>query len=288
MKRIWERLISAEGKRWLRVASYCLIALGAVLLVIAGVSLGYRQWERRRLEVRLTQTASTARRTMPTLALRSTAGASAATSQAPTGTDQPLTATAMAPAAAEPVATPVTPAGPTAQLPVHIAFPDLGIDAPVVEMGWRIAEVDGERTSVWDLEAIKGGVGGHLINSALPGQPGNVVIAGHHNIEGEVFKDISLAWDDDSAEQQDDVTWRSAKLDGRTITVGDAAGEAFTYVVEGMYKLLDRDVSSAQRLENGRFMAPASEPMLTLVTCWPFDTNTHRIVVVAKLAGAKG
>jgi len=294
MKGIWKRMMSAEGKRWLRIASYFLIVAGAILLVAAGVNVGYRQWERRRLEVRLTETMPT-KRAMPTLALRSTTAPTAVTGQTPADTLQPPTVTplpsvsAAAATEVEVAPTPTPLAATTVHLPVRITFPDLEIDAPVVEMGWEVAEVNGKRTSVWDLDAIQGGVGGHLINSALPGQPGNVVIAGHHNIEGEVFKNISLAWDDNSAEQHEDgVIWRSGKLNGRTIAVGDAAGQAFTYVVEAMYKLPDSDVSPTQRLENGRFMAPTSEPMLTLVTCWPFNTNTHRIVVVAKLVRATG
>jgi len=139
------------------------------------------------------------------------------------------------------------------------------------------------------MDAINNGMAGHLLNSSLPGQPGNVVIAGHHNIEGQVFKNISLIWSDDDAEvEADGVTYRSRLLDGRAITLGDAAGQEFTYVVEGMYKLPDRDVSPSQRLENGRFMAATSDPTLTLVTCWPFNNNTHRIVVVAKLAAGEG
>jgi sortase A len=51
-----------------------------------------------------------------------------------------------------------------------------------------------------------------------------------------------------------------------------------------MYMMPDRFVSETQRQENARFIAPSNEPILTLVTCWPYSTNTHRIVVVARLA----
>ena len=300
MNRIWERLTSAVGRRWLRIASYLLIAAGVILLVIAGVNVGYRQWERGRLEARLTQTAPTLTIAPPPLVLPTkteaqqltgtpqvapTPAPGASTDPAPTGqaTEEP---TAVPTATTEPTAEPVFVA---AELPVRITIPDLEIDAAVVEMGWKAAEVSGVRTSVWDLDAIKNGMAGHLLNSSLPGQPGNVVIAGHHNIEGEVFKNISLLWSDDDAEvQADGVTYRSQLLDGRTITLSDAAGQEFTYIVDGMYKLPDRDVPQSQRLENGRFMAPTSDPTLTLVTCWPFSNNTHRIEVVAKLAGGEG
>jgi len=174
-------------------------------------------------------------------------------------------------------------------LPARIVIPDLGIDAPVVEMGWKVVEVGGVRRTEWDLSTIKNGKAGHLINSALPGEPGNVVISGHHNIEGEVFKNISLAWSDEGAElQEDGITLRSHVLDGRTITIYDTAGREFRYIIEGMYKLPDKNVSEAQRRENARFIAPSSEPILTLVTCWPYNNNTHRIVVVARLAEREG
>ena len=177
------------------------------------------------------------------------------------------------------------PSAPPAE-PVRIVIPDLGIDAPVEEVGWQVEEVGGEMRSTWELASF---AAGHHSNSALPGQSGNVVISGHHNIEGKVFKNISLAWDEDAAElQEDGITRRSTVLDGRTVTIYDAAGRAFQYVIEGMYNMPDRDVSEAQRRENARFIAPTSEPILTLVTCWPYTNNTHRIVVVARLAEDQG
>ena len=296
MKKVWEWFSSDGGKRWLRIASYLLIAVGAILLVVAGINVGYRQWERRRLQARLTQTAPT-----PTIVVEPTAAPTATAEQQPTATSELPGATpeegatptlAAATPTAKPTTTPTrtTPSTPAAaaELPVRIVIPDLEIEAQVVEMGWKVGEVNGTRTSVWDTDAIKNGVAGHLMNSALPGQAGNVVISGHHNIEGKVFKNISLAWDDDDAElQEDGITERSRVLDGRAIIVHDAAGQEFTYIIEGVYSLPDRNVSQAQRLENGRFMAATSEPTLTLVTCWPYTNNTHRIVLVARLAGTE-
>ncbi|MDH7487224.1 MAG: sortase [Anaerolineae bacterium] len=175
----------------------------------------------------------------------------------------------------------VIPSAPPA-VPVRIVIPDLGIDAPVEEVGWRVEEVRGELRSTWEMASF---AAGHHSNSALPGQPGNVVISGHHNIEGKVFKNISLAWDEETAElQEDGITKRSHVLDGYTITLYDAAGRTFRYIIEGMYNMPDRDVSEEQRRYNARFIAPTSEPLLTLVTCWPYTNNTHRIVVVARLA----
>ena len=301
MQKLWERMAGVGARRWLRLASYALIAIGVILLVIAGVNAGLQLVEKRRLQARLVQTAPTPTvgpistsvsatiEARPTDTLRSleTAlpDATATTLVDPSPTERATETLIVEPTSTpEPTAVPSPLTSPDASLPVRIAFPDLEIDAAIVEMGWKVAEVDGTRTSVWDLDAIRDGVAGHLLNSALPGQPGNVVVSGHHNIEGQVFKNISLAWNDDHAElQEDGVTERSSLLDGRLITVTDAAGREFTYVVEGMYRLPDKDVSLAQRIENSRFMASTSDALLTVTTCWPFSSNTHRIAVIAGL-----
>jgi len=145
MKRIWEHLTGAAGRRWLRIASYLLIAAGAILLVIAGVNVGYRQWERGRLEARLTQTAPTLTVAPPPIAVPTKTEA-----QRPTDTPQPPpTPTAVQPtepapteqATEVPTAVPTATSEPTAEptaeavfvaaeLPVRIALPGLEIDAP--------------------------------------------------------------------------------------------------------------------------------------------------------------
>ena len=175
---------------------------------------------------------------------------------------------------------PATPAAPSSSL-MRIAIPDLGIDAPTVEVGWVEVEVDGKRQVQWEVADY---AAGYHVGSAQPGQAGNAVISGHHNIKGKVFKNISLAWDDAYAELlADGITMRSDALDGRSIYLYNVEGQQFQYVIEGLYKMPDLNVSEEQRKENARFMAPTSDPTLTLITCWPYTTNTHRVVVVAKL-----
>jgi len=187
---------------------------------------------------------------------------------------------ATGPSPPEPSASPPpTPAASSSLM--RIAIPDLAIDAPVVKVGWVEVEVDGQRQVQWEVADF---AAGYHAGSALPGQAGNVVISGHHNIKGRVFKNISLAWNQAYAElQADGITWRSNELDGRSIYLHNAEGQRFQYVIEGLYKVPDRNVSEEQRKENARFMAPTAEPTLTLITCWPYTDNSHRIVVVAKL-----
>lgn len=164
---------------------------------------------------------------------------------------------------------------------MRIAIPDLSIDAPIVSVGWFEVEVDGKKQTQWEVADY---AAGHHVDSAFPGQTGNAVISGHHNIKGKVFKNISLAWNDSYAVMEPDgITMRSDALDGRSIYLYNADGEQFQYVIDGLYKMPDLHVSEEQRRENARFMAPTQEPTLTLITCWPYTGNTHRVVVVARL-----
>ena len=59
---------------------------------------------------------------------------------------------------------------------------------------------------------------------------------------------------------------------------------AVTYVVDEVTKpLLEVGASEEQRLANARYIQPTSDARVTLVTCWPYYTNTHRVIVVGKL-----
>lgn len=57
-----------------------------------------------------------------------------------------------------------------------IEIPTIGVNAPIV-------------AGVYDWEQLKRGVGHHT-GSALPGQEGNMVLAAHNDIYGEIFRDL--------------------------------------------------------------------------------------------------
>ena len=40
-----------------------------------------------------------------------------------------------------------------------------------------------------------------------------------------------------------------------------------------------------QRLQNARWIAATADERLTLVTCWPNTTNSHRLIIVAEPVG---
>ncbi|MBI3957868.1 MAG: sortase, partial [Chloroflexi bacterium] len=88
----------------------------------------------------------------------------------------------------------------TANQPQRIALPSIGVDADVVKVGWQsVTLASGQTASQWEVADFA--AGWHK-NSALPGQAGNVVLSGHNNIQGAVFRklyqlqpgDIAKVW----------------------------------------------------------------------------------------------
>jgi sortase A len=150
--------------------------------------------------------------------------------------------------------------------PNRLVIPAIGLDTAIVDVGWEVVERGAQRTTEW--QTADNAAGRHL-NSARPGEQGNVVLSGHHNTKGEVFRRIS--------EQEMAV--------GDAIYLYDAQGRRHTYQVSEVTEpLLEVGASEAQRLANARYIQPTSDARVTLVTCWPYWTNTHRIVVVGALA----
>jgi len=165
----------------------------------------------------------------------------------------------------EPVAT-IAPLPPgQGRSPVRIIIPSLGLDAPVKPMGWRVI---GDHTE-WSLPDF---AAGHHIDSAFPGESGNVVISGHHNIGGSVFASISRIGEP------------GVPLGlGDEIILEDELGRRFVYRITGWRRIPEADASSPSRQENASYLLPTDFPQLTLITCWPANSNTHRVIVISAL-----
>jgi len=146
--------------------------------------------------------------------------------------------------------------------PTRIVAPAINLDAKVIPVGWKQIIQDGKPVSVWEVADYA--AGWHQ-NSALPGGGGNIVLSGHHNIKGEVFRYV-------------------VDLEpGDTITLF-ADGRPYTYTVESRFVVRDKGEPEEKRLENARWIGPFPDERLTLVTCWPYTNNTHRVIVIAKPA----
>lgn len=149
---------------------------------------------------------------------------------------------------------------PQAVPPDHLGIPAIGLDADVVPLGWSVQQTDAGPVSVWD--DLPAGQAAWLRSSAAPGQGSNVVLSGHHNMAGEVFRDL-------------------VNLKEGDLIILSAGGRDFVYVVALNVIVPERDAPEAQRQQNAAWMQPATCERLTLITCWPYETNTHRLIIVA-------
>jgi hypothetical protein len=268
-------------KNTLRNTISIILVVAGMIVLLAGCSMFVRQQvegQQLRVELQATPTAAPA---APAATPAPTATAPApATAAAATALPSPTAGLNRTPTASPvpPTAAPTATAAAVPEIPVRIVIPDLKLDAKVVEMGWQIINTAAGAQSDW---VIPKSAAGHHINSAPLNETGNVVISGHNNIEGKVFEPVSLAWDDRTKTAVDAITDRSESLKGRKIQLYNAAGKAFDYTISDFLRLKDSGVSQEQRLKNARFMDPTSERRLTLVTCWPPWSNTHRLIVIA-------
>jgi len=55
----------------------------------------------------------------------------------------------------------------------------------------------------------------------------------------------------------------------------------YTYYVAQTMILPEKGQPLETRRENARWIMPTVDERVTLVTCWPYTNNTHRVIVVA-------
>ena len=70
------------------------------------------------------------------------------------------------------------------------------------------------------------------------------------------------------------------------VKVGDAIlvfsdDEIYGYTVTNRMILQEVDVPDNTRIQNAQWIGRSVDERLTLVTCWPADSNTHRLILVA-------
>ncbi|MFE0643120.1 class E sortase [Streptomyces sp. NPDC058877] len=181
-----------------------------------------------------------------------TAGAGVGPGTTPgTGTGGP--STAAAPRAASPAPTP-SPRGPAALAVLRI--PRLGLAVPVVE-------------GVTKRSVLDKGYVGHYPGTAGPGRVGNFALAGHRNTHGEPFRYVNRLAPGDEI---------SVRTPVRT----------YLYRVDLVLRSTSpRDVGVIRPVPRS-LVDPAygyAEPgaYLTLTTCTPEFSSSHRLVVWAKL-----
>jgi len=129
---------------------------------------------------------------------------------------------------------------------------------------WPVARLSAKSHDV-DLIVLAGGSGrtlafgpGHLSASALPGETGNMVIAGHRDTHFAFLRDLEP---------------------GHRLTIESFSGATTDYEVIGLNVVDSR---------KGSLLLDTDDAVLTLVTCYPFDAvdpgGPLRYVVTARRA----
>ncbi|MBN1811260.1 MAG: class D sortase [Anaerolineae bacterium] len=133
--------------------------------------------------------------------------------------------------------------------PVPTRGPEHAIRIQIASIGVEAPVVEGD-----DWEALKQGAG-HHIGSANPGESSNCIISAHNDIFGEIFRDLP------------------------DVDLGD---EVFVYTASQVYRYI---ITQKRIIEpdDVNVMYPTSSPVLTLISCYPYGIDSHRIAVIAEL-----
>lgn len=139
------------------------------------------------------------------------------------------------------------------QAPPVVSIPTPGPQAPT-HLVIPAINVDALVVEGDSWEQLKLGVGHHL-GSADPGERGNMVLSAHNDIYGETFRHLA------DLELGDEVT----------VYAGE---QPYRYVVTA------KQIVEPTAVE---VLAPTTKPVVTLISCYPYMVDSHRIVVVGEL-----
>jgi len=140
--------------------------------------------------------------------------------------------------------------------PTRIVIPKIKVDAPITPGGL----VKKKRRYEWGT--VNKGVAWHNL-SAIPGQTGNMTLSGHNGSRGnKVFR-------------------RLHKLHvGDTFLIYSTNG-VFEYVITD--RIITRELfqNKKKKARNARWIGNFADERVTLITCHPWWTNTHRLILIA-------
>ena len=143
---------------------------------------------------------------------------------------------------------------------IRLSIPTIGLNVPIQEISpTPITTRAGEQRFMWKLVPF---AVSHHDTSGYPTGGTNIVLAGHNNTGGAVFQHLS------------------------ELSVGDqvilfTADEEFRYQVQKKFIFPYWGAEAEADAKLRRYAAPTPTERVTLVSCWPYVTNAHRIVVIA-------
>jgi LPXTG-site transpeptidase (sortase) family protein len=158
-------------------------------------------------------------------------------------TGRPLDATPTWTPTDTPTATPTV--DPALLLPSRLKIPVMFLDSPVHEVVVNMG--------VWQVSSMQIG---HHEGTANPGETGNMVLAGHRDINSALFRDLDRL------------------KPGDEIFVFNGLQQEYRYVVRDSYVVTP---------DHTEVMDPTDDKRATLITCTPVGLGTQRLIVTAIL-----
>lgn len=144
-------------------------------------------------------------------------------------------------------------------LPAVHAYKAPPVPTPGPEQARRVQipaiDVDSSIYQGQEWDQLKKGVG-QFVGSPPPGRPGNLVLAGHNDIYGEIFRHL------DRLAPGDEIIVSSER-------------QQYTYVVRETVIVEPTDIW---------VMEPTEHASVTLISCYPYLVDNKRIIVFADLA----
>jgi sortase A len=145
--------------------------------------------------------------------------------------------------------------------PIRLIIPTIALDSTIIPVGYKLIKVEGETYGIW--ETADNEVGWHNL-SALLGQIGNTVLAGHSDIKARVFRDL-----------------KDVEIGDEIVAFAGNSEKAFRYVVTEKFLVQEKGVPLETRVKNAQLIAPTDDERLTLITC-AYPGATHRLIVIAR------
>ncbi len=144
----------------------------------------------------------------------------------------------------------------------QISIPALNIESEVIPVGWRVHYEDAFQSDAFEWDS-PGAKVGWVITSALPDDSaGNVVLYGHNNTYQKVFLNLFEL------------------SEGKKIYL-QTGERRWEYKVRYNLLLPILGASAEQIQSYQQYLEPKTDARVTLISCWPPFSNTHRVVVIA-------
>ncbi len=157
---------------------------------------------------------------------------------------------------------------------VRLQIPKLQMDLPIKPATYVTYQANGQIVGDW---AIPFDAAGHLITTAQPGENGNAVLSGHHNLTAPNTFGLGLFAG----------LWNLAPTDEIIVTTETGATQVWR--VTESFPIKEGGEPLAVRIQHAQeIMQDTPQPTLTLLTCWngqqnPLSGNMYRWVVRAEL-----